>query len=276
VVSFYRYMRNVEAFISDTDGTLIDTVKLIRHGQYETAKRYFTAHGIPADEIPEYGVYDALLMQSIGGPARETLEKTARLLYEQSPHHLAGMNFDEFHDMLNPVQDDIAPEFVTAYEGLSRMLTALGQAGIKLAISTSGTPHHVVRNFGVALPELGLSTLYRDKSKTDKEKLAMFVSAVSDVYELPGFTVVTANDTQKHKPHADPFELGMQRLGVTPDQAVAFGDHKVDMQTAIAAGIGNRVGVTHGFDDREALVADGATHVVDSLEEMTNLLLRNS
>ncbi|MDN5274819.1 MAG: family hydrolase [Candidatus Saccharibacteria bacterium] len=265
-------MKNVEALISDADGTLIDTVKLIRYGQYETAKRYLTKHGIPAGEIPEYDAYDVLLAQSVGGPARETLEKTVRLLYEQSPHHLDGMDFDELHNMLNPVQDDIAQEFVTAYEGLSEMLYALGRTGIKLAISTSGTPHHVVRNFGIALPELGMSTLYRDKSKTDEEKLGMFIDTVSDTYNLPGFTIVTANDTHKHKPYPDPFELGMQRLGVTPDRVVVLGDHKIDMHTAINAGVENRIGITHGFDDRETLEAGGATRVVDSLDEMIDLL----
>ena len=265
-------MKNLNALVSDADGTLINTVMLIRHGQYETAKKYLTRHGIPGHELPDYSTYDALLTQSVGGPARETLEKTVRLLYEQNPNHLDTMNFDELHNMLNPIQDALAQEFVTAYDGLSEMLRSLGKANVKLAISTSGTPHHIVRNFGIALPELGMSTLFRDKSKTDEEKLEMFIHTVSDTYNLPGFTVVTANDTQRHKPYPDPFLLAIERLGATPDRVAVFGDHTVDMKTAIHAGIRTRVGVTHGFDDREALMANGATLVVDSLGEMANIV----
>jgi hypothetical protein len=31
-------MKNIEALISDADGTLVDTLGLIRHGQYEAAR----------------------------------------------------------------------------------------------------------------------------------------------------------------------------------------------------------------------------------------------
>jgi hypothetical protein len=44
-----------------------------------------------------YDAYEVLLNQTVGGSARDTLEKTVRLLYEQSPHHLDEMDFDELH-----------------------------------------------------------------------------------------------------------------------------------------------------------------------------------
>ena len=265
-------MKKIEAIISDADGTLVDTVGLIRHGQYETAKTYLTKHGIPKDEIPEYEAYEIHLNQSVGGATRDTLERTVRLLYADSPHHLVGMNFDELNDMLNPVQDGIASEFVSAYEGLSHTLFALGRAGIKLAIFTSGTPHHVVRNFGIALPELGLSDLYKDKTKTDDEKLNIFTDTASSTYDIPGFTVITANDTQLHKPNPAPLLLAMERLGVTPDTSIVLGDHRGDMETAVNAGVSVRIGITHGFDNRETLTKSGATHVIDSLDELTHTL----
>lgn len=261
-------MIGLEAAVFDADGTLIDTVKLIRHGQYETAKRYLKKHGIPENEIPDYDAYEIILNQSVGGAARHTLETTVRRLYENSPHHLEGMDFDELHDMLNPVQDDIAREFIRPYKGLSPLLYKLGSAGIKLAIFTSGTPHHVVRNFGVALPELGLSSLFEDKDTTDEKKLDIFVDTVLNTYGLPAFTVVTAHDTVLHKPNPASLLLAMERLNVTPDQCLVLGDHRVDMQAAKNAHIQQRVGITHGFDDRKTLETHGATAVVDSLDEL--------
>lgn len=267
-------MKKIEAVLSDADGTLIDTVRLIRHGQYETAKTYLEGHGIPNVDIPAYGTYEALLNQTVGGSARDTLEKTVRLLYEVQPHHLESIDFDALHDMLNPVQDRIAPEYVKPYEGLSDTLRTLGSTGIKLAVFTSGTPHHVVRNFGAALPELGLITLSQDKSLSDQGKLDLFTAKVQEFYDLPAFTVVTADDTTGHKPDPEGLNLAMQRLGVSPDVSAVLGDHKVDMQTASSAGVARRIGITHGFDDKPTLEAAGATDVIDSLHVLPTLIIK--
>lgn len=67
-----------EAVISDSDGTLVDTLHLIRHGQYETFKTYFTQKGVDPVHIPNYEAYEPLLNQTVGGSARDTLERTAR------------------------------------------------------------------------------------------------------------------------------------------------------------------------------------------------------
>lgn len=261
-----------QAILSDADGTLVDTLHLIRHGQYETSKAYLTQHGIPAAEIPDYPTYEALLNQTVGGSARDTLEKTVRLLYQQQPHHLVGMDFDALHDMLNPIQDEIAPEFVRAYEGLSEFLRTLGKASVKLAIFTSGTPHHVVRNFGVALPELGLTRLFRDTSRNDTDKLHMFEAAVKEHFGLPDFTVVTCDDTKVHKPNPEGLLIAMKRLHVTPAQSLVLGDHTVDMQAGVNADVRQRVGITHGFESAETLTTAGATSIVSSLSELATTL----
>ncbi len=267
-------MDKIKAVLSDADGTLVDSLHLIRHGQYETAKTYLTAHGIPAAEIPDYTTYEGYLNQTVGGSARDTLERTVRLLYEAQPHHLEGIDFDALHDMLNPIQDRIAPEFVKPYEGLSSILHTLGHLGIKLAILSSGTPHHIVRNFGAALPELDTLALSQDPSIPDEEKLRIFSERFKSTYGLPDFTVITANDTPTHKPDPAGANLAMQRLGVRPDQVVILGDHKVDMLAGANAGIDSRIGVTHGFDDRATLEAAGATHVIDSLAELPDILTK--
>lgn len=267
-------MNKIEAVISDADGTLVDTVRLIRHGQYETAKKYLTQHGIPADEIPTYNIYEGVLNATVGGAARDTLEKTVRQLYAASPHHLDTMDFEELHDMLNPIQDEIAPEYVKPYDQLSEFLHGLGDSGIKLAIFTSGTSHHVVRNFGIALPELGLTDLYRDKTRTDEEKLGIFSDAVAKTYGIPDFTFVTAGDTSRHKPDPESLNLAMQRLNVVANQVAVLGDHKVDIQTAYNAGVEHRIGITHGFDNRQTLEEHGATHTASHLTEVSDFLTK--
>lgn len=261
-------MKRTEALISDADGTLVDTVRLIRHGQFETAKLFLLQHGLDETDIPSYEDYELIINRMVGGPARDTLEQSVRLLFADTPHKLSGMDFDELHEMLNPVQDALAPEFIKSYQGLSGTLLALGDAGIKLAIFTSGTSYHIVRNFGIALPELGLSELHRDRSTTDRAKLSKFTSIFSQYYGIQGFSVITAGDTKSHKPNPDSLLLAMKQLGTDPNKSAVLGDHSVDMKTAINAGVDRRIGITHGFDNRETLVKSGATTVIDSLDDL--------
>jgi len=84
--------------------------------------------------------------------------------------------------------------------------------------------------------------------------------------------VITADDTKKHKPEPDSLNLAMSRLGVDRSQVAVLGDHKVDMQTAINAGVENRIGITHGFDDEATLKSHGATHIASSLSDVSNYL----
>lgn len=194
-------MQTIEAIISDADGTLVDSVSLIRRGQHETVKEFLEKHGLPAEAVPSYEGYEILLNQQVGGSARQTLERTVRVLYEDQLHHLDGMDFDELHSLLDPVQDRIAAEHVQAFPGLTDTLRWIGEAGIKLAIFTSGTPHHIVRNFGLVLPkELGddYAHLYLNTDITEDAKLDMFVAKMSNflVYStsqlLPARTLVSA------------------------------------------------------------------------------------
>lgn len=263
----------VEALLSDADGTLVDTVTLIRHGQYQAAVQYLESHGLGLEDIPDYDLYVTHLNQTVGGPARHTLEVTLRSLYGDKLHLLDGVDYDKLHDLLNPVQDKIAAEFIKAYESLDETLCYLGDSEIMLAILTSGTPHHIVRNFSIALPTLGTLELLNEPGLNPQQRLDAFSRKLKDYYRLPGFAVITADDTDKHKPNPEIVSLALQRLGLEDtDQAALLGDHSVDMQLGINAGVTTRIGVTHGFDDRQTLLGAGATATIDSLVELPSLL----
>ena len=99
--------------------------------------------------------------------------------YDTQPGYLNRINFDDLHTLLNPTQDNLAPTYVKPYSGLRELFRALSELNIKLGIFTSGTAHHIVRNFGIALPELGLSALYDENTFKDKEKLKIPQSRIS-------------------------------------------------------------------------------------------------
>lgn len=271
-------MTKIDTIISDADGTLVDTVDLIRHGQHETATTFLRKHGVPEGDIPSFDQYQALLSRLVGGSARQTLELTVRALYEDKTHHLDGADYDELHRMLNPVQDRLAPEYVRAFPGLSDTLNKIGKLGVKFAIFSSGTPHHIVRNFGIALgDEVGeYSELYNDKSIDDETKLQMFEDRLKEVFGISELTVVTADDVgERTKPDPLGVEIALKKLNSSPDRAVVLGDHGYDLRAGLGARAMNLVGITHGFDSEEELLKAGATSVVGSLKEFQELLAKN-
>ena len=265
-------MSTIDTLLTDSDGTLVNTPDLIRHGQFEASKQYLTHHGIPAEDIPTFSVYDGFLHQTVGGRTRDTIESTVRLLYQHQPDYLTGIDFDELYSLLDPIQDRLAPEYIKAYPGLDELFANLGRMGIKLGIFSSGDQRMIVRNIGFALPELGLFDLYKDPKFSNQEKLDLFTNTVKDRYKLPAFTVVTSDDTDAHKPNPAGLNLALQRLGSEPARTAGMGDHKFDMQASSNAGLPVRIGVTHGFDDEAALRAAGATDIIELLSEVPAIL----
>jgi len=265
-------MTKIEALLCDSDGTLVDTPRLIRHGQFEASTTYLREHGIPEEAIPDYPAYEGFLHQVVGGRTRDTIEATVRLVYESQPHYLENIDFDELYALLDPIQDRIAPEYVRGYPGLEDMLFALGTAGIKMAIFSSGDSRMIVRNLGLALPKARLGELYKEADIPNEDKLVTFVETVRNTYRLPGFAVVTSDHTTEHKPHPQGLQICMDQLNVTPDMSAVIGDHTYDMFAAKAAEISTRIGVTHGFDDETTLKTAGATHIVHTLNEVPMVL----
>jgi phosphoglycolate phosphatase-like HAD superfamily hydrolase len=265
-------MPEIKALISDADGTQVSTVRLIRHGQYEAAFTYLKQHGVPDDLLPTYAEYEPLLNKHVGGKVAETLERTIRDYYRDALHHIEAVDYEEVARLNDVAQDRLAAEYVKPYPGLDESLLWLGQHGIKFAISTSGTKRHVVRNYGIALPELGLTDLYKNQI-SDDQKLDVFMQRMNERYKFAGFTVVTCEDVERGKPYPDNLELAMQRLDVTSSECAVLGDHVVDMQVGRAAGVPYIIGITHGFDDRTTLEATGATQVIDQLSELPSILV---
>ncbi|MEK3887866.1 HAD family hydrolase [Bacillus sp. FSL K6-3431] len=50
-------------------------------------------------------------------------------------------------------------------------------------------------------------------------------------------SIVCASDTEKHKPHPEPLELGLRLLGCKANKAIYIGDSLYDMECAKSAGV---------------------------------------
>ena len=87
--------------------------------------------------------------------------------------------------------------------------------------------------------------------------------------------VVSADSTTRHKPHPEPVQLALARLGYAPDEALFVGDSPHDLHAGSAAGV-TTVAALWGFFDRAALVAAGADHFIASMRELPPLVERVS
>lgn len=262
----------IKAIISDADGTLVNTLHLIRHGQYQTAVRYLTKQQVPRSDIPPYEIYKSYIDKSVGGPTRETLEKTIRLLFADiKDHHLQNIDFDELDRSLTPIQDEIAPLYVHPFHGLTELFSWAGSEQIGIGIFTSGDKRMIVRNFGISLPVLGYEALYLKDDIPSQERLDAFIQRAQAIYGLKSMAVVTHEEIKNTKPDPEGIFMLVKKLDVSIDEVLVVGDHTVDMQAAQAAGA-RAVGVSHGFSSAADLKEAGAMHIVHDLTSIIDYI----
>jgi phosphoglycolate phosphatase-like HAD superfamily hydrolase len=255
----------IKALLCDVDGTLIDTVEVIQRGQYEAAIQHYLAVGLQKVDLPTYDAYQEALLKVVGGHVRDTLEATSHLLFANRPDIITKLDFDEMTQIMRPIQEELALTLVRPYEGLQSLLRYLGEHSIRFGIFTSGRPHHLVCNFGTALPELGLKDLYKQKDKTDYEMLHELIGAMEKNFGLRDIVVITGDDVAARKPDPESIFAACEKFGMSSEDIAVLGDHKVDMQAASNARVPVRIGVVHGFDDSETLMAAGATTTITNL-----------
>jgi pyrophosphatase PpaX len=85
-------------------------------------------------------------------------------------------------------------------------------------------------------------------------------------------TVVTAEQTEHHKPHPEPVLTALERLGASPAEAAFVGDSPFDMGAGKAAGVFS-IAVSWGkIHSVERLLEAGADAVVHSPHELLDVL----
>ena len=90
-----------------------------------------------------------------------------------------------------------------------------------------------------------------------------------------GAAVVCGGETERRKPDPEPLLVGLERLGVKPDEAAYVGDSPEDVEMAKAAGV-FAVGIPGGFPNREALTASEPDLLAPSLDAALDTLLPRS
>jgi len=136
-------------------------------------------------------------------------------------------------------------EKVKLIPGAADVLTRVSEKGLKLAVVTS-TPQKNMTSKLKPLIESGISHLIRE--------------------------IITADDTTRKKPAADPLIECNKRLGIATGKSVYVGDTRVDIKAGKAAGT-KTIGVLTGFDDFESLKREKPDAIIKSIAGLPDVIL---
>lgn len=223
-------MNELRALLFDVDGTLAETEEV--HRQCFNAA--FADAGL--DWRWSVDLYRELLAVT-GGK-----ERIRHYLDTQRPDFRRPADLDDFIAGLHKAKTRIYTETVAAggvplRPGVRRLLEEARSAGLRLAIATTTTPDNVT-----ALLQASLAK--------DAENWFEVIAAGSMV--------------PKKKPAPDIYFYAMERMGVTPEECLAFEDSENGLIAARAAGLKTLVTVsdyTQGHD------FTGAALLIDHLGE---------
>ena len=194
-------MRGFEPVIFDLDGTVVDTVALIR-ASFRHASRVVLGHELPDD----------VLLANVGQPLMTQMQA------------LDAARAQELYDAYREHNHRVHDEMIARYDGIEAALGRLKAAQRRLAIVTS--------------------------KSADTAAMAFRAVGLREYFD----TVVTASDTDAHKPSPEPVLLALERLGASPERAVYVGDAPVDVAAGQAAGVAT-VAVLWGAFSPAALAA---------------------
>lgn len=148
---------------------------------------------------------------------------------------------EEMRDVYRAHQVQTHDTMVTLFPGTHETLERLRDAGFELGVVTS-------KGLPVATEGLNLFGL------------------------MPFFnTLVTYEDTPRHKPNPDPLLVACQRQGIEPAQAIYVGDAVVDIQAGKAAGT-QTGGVTWGASTHSEIEKAAPDYVFEKMEDLLSLI----
>ena len=137
--------------------------------------------------------------------------------------------------------EDNHPGVVTLFPHVLETLTTLHERGLQLAICSSRA----------------------------RPTLDGFVKSfhIEDYFSM----IVSANDVQHHKPHPEPVQVILERLGVPAEEALVVGDANYDILMGRNAGC-RTCGVTYGNQSAADLSEAGADHLIGDFADLLSLV----
>jgi pyrophosphatase PpaX len=179
----------------------------------------------------------AIIMASFRHAAQEVLEREIPDVWIT-----ARMGGASLHEQMAAIAPDRVEELVVAYRRHN--------APLHDELQCCPGMHDVLDRLHAGGRRLGIVTAKRRETVD----LAFARLPLRHYFE----TIVSADDTERHKPDPAPILLALERLGAPPEDAVYIGDSPFDVGAARAAGV-HAIGVTwggiHAMEDADELVS---------------------
>jgi len=156
--------------------------------------------------------------------------------------HLSAEHARELYDIYREYNHRRHDELIRGYSGITELLDGLRAAGRRIGLVTS-------------------------KSR-DTTQMAFRAVGLQDRFEV----VVTASDTDEHKPSPVPLLLCLEQLRAPAGGAIYVGDSPVDIEAGAAAGMATAA-VAWGVFGKEALMAVTPDFWVEAPHELLDLCL---
>lgn len=218
-------IKRTAGIVFDLDGTLLDSLADIANA----GNAVLAAHGFPVHSVDAYKLF-------VGDGVRRLVHRLVPPAHQRDPGLLEAIlrEYAAQYGRTWNVQSRL-------YDGVTELLDALVQRGIRLAVLSN-------------------------KPQAATERCVE--------YYLPQYTFAAVLGQQADRPpKPDPTGVReiLAHLGVAADACGYVGDTGVDMQTALSAGM-FAVGATWGFRDVGELQAAGAQAIIDRPCELLDLL----
>ena len=162
-------------------------------------------------------------------------------------------------------------DFTKPYKGIPEMLASLVAAGIQVALASNKYQEGAEKLIRRFFPEIPFMKVLGQREgqpiKPDPQVVLQIMAGAPEVgpQSLP-------TDKQPFDPVVGPQSLPSDRQTFAPEDVAYVGDSNVDMQTGLNAGV-RTIGVTWGFRDRAELEAFHPFAVVDTVQELQDLLI---
>ena len=211
----------MKACIFDLDGTLTDTLESLVYSVRATLREM----GLPEITKEQCRTF-------VGNGARRLMEESLAAVGDENAERL-----EEGMQVYGRIFDENCTYHVTPYEGIVKMLEALKDRGIHLAVLSN---------------------------KPDRQT----VKVVKEIFGDNIFDYAQGQkDGIRRKPEPDGVWYLMEQMQVSKEECLYIGDSEVDAATGKNAGL-KTIGVLWGFRDRKTLETAGADHLIERPEEL--------
>ncbi len=209
--------------IFDLDGTLLNTIADLA----EATNRALAHYGFPTHETEAYRFF-------VGNGINKLFERSL------PEAHRSAEDVAAIRSRFLPYYDAHNADLSTPYPGIPKVLSALQEQGILLAVASNKYQSATSKLIAHYFPHIHFAEVLGQRE---------------GIPVKPDPTIV--HDI-------------LRQTGVHPEDVLYVGDSGVDMQTAHAAGV-TAVGVSWGFRPYEELAAHQPEYIIERAEELLTL-----